>query len=188
MKIEAGSLKKGMYVVHNGEIWQVLKTDFSHYGRGSASVRVRMKNVLTGAVLENASKSVFSYEQADVEPVLVQYLYKDGTNVIFMDQRTYEQHELSQKAVGDIVNFLKEGDSVYIVMHDGKPISMRPPQSVKLKVIEADDAVKGDTATAPKKTVTVETGVTVKVPLFIKKDEIIVINPETGEYVERATN
>jgi elongation factor P len=86
------------------------------------------------------------------------------------------------------VNFLKEGDSVYIVMHDGKPISMRPPQSVKLKVIEADDAVKGDTATAPKKTVTVETGVTVKVPLFIKKDEIIVINPETGEYVERATN
>lgn len=187
MKIAAGSLKKGGYIVHNGEIWHVLKTDFNYRGRGSATVRARIRNVITGAVLENTTKSDFPYEAADVEPVQVQFLYKDGATVYFMDQRTYEQHELPLKAVGEVANFLKEGDNVFIVMYNGKPISMRTPQTVRLKVIEADDAVKGDTATAPKKVVTVETGVSIKVPLFIKKGDIILINPDTGQYMERTT-
>lgn len=102
-----------------------------------------------------------------------------------MDERSYEQYQLNLNSAGHLVNYLKEGDKLYVLMHEGKPLTLRPPQNVKLKVIKAEEAVKGDTVSGAKKIVTVETGVSVAAPLFIKVGDTIVINPETGEYVGR---
>lgn len=185
MKTSAASLKKGQFVLLNGSMWQVLKTDFNYRGRGSASVKTRIRNVESGAVLEHTTKSDYVFDTPEVDVVQMQFLYKDGQFVHFMELHTFEQHQVAVGIVGDVVNYLKEGDLLYVLLYEGKPLTIRPPQSVRLKIIEADDAVKGDTATAPKKTAVVETGVSVKVPLFIKKGDTIVINPETGEYIER---
>ena len=105
----------------------------------------------------------------------------------FMNNQTYEQYELKAEVIGDFAKYLKEGQSIYILLHDGQALSIRPPHTVKLKVIEAHDAVKGDTASGAKKIVKLETGVTISVPLFIKKGDIISVNPETGEYLERTS-
>ncbi len=185
MKITASGLKKGQYIMLNSEIWQVVKTDFNYRGRGSANVKARIKNILTGATIEHTTKSEAQFDVPDIEQLQVQFLYKDGSQFVFMDGRTYEQYHLSTQTTGTVGDYLKEGESVYILLYNDAPISMRPPQTVKLKVIAADDAVKGDTATAPKKTATVETGVAVKVPLFIKKGDSVVIDTTTGLYVSR---
>lgn len=187
MKKEASALKKGDYILHNGEIWQVQKTEFNYQGRGSANVSARIRNVLKGTTIENGTKSNFEYEIPDIEQVQGQYLYKDATKLYFMNPVTYEQLEIESKKTDNLADFLKEGDLIYILMYNDEPFSVRPPQSVRLVVTQADDAVKGDTATNAKKDVTLETGITVKVPLFIKKGDTIVVNPETGEYVERVS-
>ncbi|OGK57316.1 hypothetical protein A3H83_00565, partial [Candidatus Roizmanbacteria bacterium RIFCSPLOWO2_02_FULL_39_8] len=157
----------------------------NYRGRGAANVSTRIKNVLTGGTIENGTKSNFEYELADIEQVQGQYLYKDNAKLYFMDPITYDQIDIDIKKTGTISDYLKEGDLVYILKFNGTPISIRSLQSVRLKVIEAPDAVKGDTTTAPKKDVVLETGITVKAPIFIKKGDTIVVNPETGEYVER---
>ncbi len=185
MKKEASSLKKGDFILHNNDIWQVQKTEFNYRGRGSANVSARIRNVLLGTTIENGTKSSFEYEIPDIEQVQGQYLYKDATKLYFMNPQTYEQIEVDIKKTGSMSDFMKEGDLTYILTHNGEPITVRPPISVRLVVTQADDAAKGDTATTAKKDVTLETGITVKVPLFIKKGDTIVVNPETGEYVER---
>lgn len=186
MQTSAGNLKKGDFVIVNSEIWQVLKTDFNYRGRGSATVKAKIKNIRTGTVIENTTKSDLQYEVPDIESVQMQFLYKDGSHAYFMDPRTFEQHVIDLSIIGDTARFLKEEDMLTVLLHTDSPLTIRPPQSVRLQVIEAQEAARGDTTTSPKKTVILETGVSVKVPLFIKKGDIIVINPETGEYVERA--
>lgn len=168
-----------------GEIWQVQKADFYSPGKGSALMKARIKNILSGKNIEYAYKSNEQVEVVDVESIEMQYLYKDSENLFYMDERTYNQYSLPISAVGDVHRFFKEGDKMYVYMHDDKPLTIRPPMSVKLKVIEAEDADKGNTVTGAKKSVTVETGVTVLVPLFVKVGETISINPETGEYTGR---
>jgi elongation factor P len=103
-----------------------------------------------------------------------------------MNEQTYEQVELPAQMVEDFAPYMKEGQQVYVMLHDGKPLAIRPPASVRLEVVEAEDAVKGDTATNAKKPVKVESGATVNVPIFIKKGDMIVINPEDGSYIERS--
>jgi len=186
MKKSANELKRGDFVEHNGEIWQVIKTDFNYRGRGSATVRVKLKNILSGTTIENTTKSDIIYNLADIEPKEMQFLYKDGVDAFFMEARTFEQVIVPLQRIGQTANYLKEGDRLYIIMHNGVPLSIRPPTTVTLRVDKAEEAARGDTATAPKKSVILETGVSVKVPLFIKKGDRIIVNPETGEYVERA--
>lgn len=185
MQVDAGSLKKGEFIELNHEIFQVLKTEHNFRGRGSASLRVKLKNVKTGNSLETNFRTNDTIDHIDVDVTKVRFLYKDANALHFMDERTYEQHQISSKVVGSTANFLKEGDIIFVLMYQGETIAIRPPQSVRLKVTKAEDAIKGDTATSTKKPVTVETGITVNVPLFIKTGDTIVINPETGEYVER---
>lgn len=185
MKINAGNLKKGEFVFHNSEIWQVQKSEFYSPGKGSALMRTTLKNIRTGKTLAYTYKSSEAVETLDVDVIELQYLYKDSTSLHFMNERTYEQHQLPIEAAGNVVNYLKEGDKLFILMYQGKALTLRPPQSVKLKVTKAEEAVKGDTVTGAKKMVTVETGATVAAPLFIKVGDTVVINPETGEYVER---
>lgn len=185
MKTNAGALKKGEFINHQGAIWQVQKADFYSPGKGSALMKARIKNLLTHKTLEYAFKSNEDVDVLDVSCIEMEYLYKDAENIYFMDQRTYNQYSLETSIVGDVANFMKEGNGYYLYMYDDKPLTMRPPVSVKFKIIETEEAVKGDTVSGAKKPAKVETGVTVMVPLFVKVGDMITVNPETGEYGER---
>ena len=185
MRTNAGNLKKGEFVYHGGEIWQVQRADFYSPGKGSALMKARIKNLISGKNIEYAYKSNEQVEILDVSSVEMQYLYKDNENLYFMDERNYNQFSIPISVVGDVSRFFKEGEKMYVYLHDDKPLSVRPPLSVKLKVVDSENAVKGDTVTGAKKPVRVETGVTVMVPLFVKVGETITVNPETGEYTGR---
>jgi elongation factor P len=186
MKTLASSLKKSNFIDHAGDIWQVVKTEHTHMGRGSATYRFRIKSVTSGNTLEVTSKPDGLFEQVQVDSIMMQYLYNNGQTYTFMNDQTYEQFEVPSEAIGDLGAYLKEGQTMYVALHNDKAIAVVPPAKVRLKVTEAPDAVRGDTAQGAKKQVTLETGAKVMVPLFIKQGELIAVNPETGEYVERA--
>ncbi|HLC94415.1 MAG TPA: elongation factor P [Patescibacteria group bacterium] len=185
MKINAGNIKKGQFIQKDGDMWQVQKAEFYSPGKGGALMKSRIKNIKTGKTLDFTYKSSETIEVLDVEVIELQYLYKDHESLHFMNERTFEQHTLPLSQSGEIVSFIKEGDKLFVLLHQGVPIAVRPPQSVRLKVTQAQEAVKGDTVTGAKKSVIVETGATVLAPLFIKTGDSIVVNPETGEYIER---
>lgn len=185
MRVNAGNLKKGDFVYHNGEIWQVQKAEFYSPGKGSALMKSRIKNIISGKNIEYTYKSNEQVEILEVNSIEMQYLYHDNENLYFMDERTYNQFFLPINVVGDVYKFFKEGEKMYVYIHNEKPLTVRPPLSVKVKVIEAEEAVKGDTVSGAKKPVKVETGAIVMVPLFIKIGDMITVNPETGEYTGR---
>ena len=186
MRVSASDLQKGSFVNHAGDIWQVVKIEHNFRGRGSANFRFKLKSVKNENTVELTLKPDNAIDQIDVDSHQMQFLYKGGSTYTFMNEQTYEQIELPDSIVGDFGLFLKEGQQIYIMLHDGKPLAIRPPASVRLKVIEAEDAVKGDTATGAKKIVKVESGAQVTVPIFIRRNDVIVVNPETGEYIERS--
>jgi len=185
MRTNAGNLKKGDFVYYQNEIWQVQKADFYSPGKGSALMKAKIKNLLSGKNIEYAYKSNEQVEVLDVSSVEMQYLYKDNENLFFMDERTYNQFSLPIPVAGEVSKFFKEGEKMFVYMYNDKPLTIRPPSSVKLKIIEAEDAAKGDTVSGAKKPVKVETGAIVMVPIFVKVGETISINPETGEYTGR---
>lgn len=186
MKTSAGNLKKGDFVDYQNDIWQVNKADFYSPGKGSALMKIKMKSVVTGKNVDYTYKSNEDVETVDVESIEMQYLYKDAESLYFMDERTYNQYTVPISVVGEeAVQFLKEGNKYYVYVHNEKPLSMRIPPAVRLKVTGTEDAAKGDTVSGAKKSATLETGATVLVPLFVKVGDIISVNPETGEYGER---
>jgi elongation factor P len=139
----------------------------------------------SGKALEHTFKINETIEKANIETTNAQYLYNDGTNYVFMDNSTYEQFELADDLIGDMKGYMVDDMGVMLVKHDGQPISVRVPQKVQLKVVEAPPGVKGDSSAGATKQVTLETGIHLQVPLFIKEDDVIVVNTETGDYVER---
>ena len=185
MRINAGNLKKGEFVFFQGAICQVQKADFYSPGKGSALMKARLKNLVSAKNVEYAYKSNEQVEVLGVTSVEMQYLYKDNENLYFMDERTFNQSSLPISVVGEITKFFKEGKKMFVYMYNDKLLSIRSPSSVKLKIVEAEDAAKGDTVSGAKKSVRVETGAIVMVPIFIKVGETISINPETGEYTGR---
>jgi len=185
MKIKAGNLKKGEFVYYQNQIWQIQKADFYSPGKGSALMKTRIKNLVSGKNIEYNYKSSESVEVLEVSSIEMQYLYKDNENSYFMDERSYNQYSVPLSIVGKAADFMKEGSKCFVFLHDDKPLTIRPPMSITLKVVETEDAAKGDTVTGATKVAKVETGVTVMVPLFVKVGETISINPETGEYRER---
>ena len=187
MKTSAGNIKKGDFTAFDSDIYQVIKIEHNFRGRGQANLKFKLKGLKTGNTIEKTYGPDNSVEWIDVDTVEVHYLYQNAGILTFMNNQTYEQYELKAEVIGDFAKYLKEGQSIYILLHDGQALSIRPPHTVKLKVIEAHDAVKGDTASGAKKIVKLETGVTISVPLFIKKGDIISVNPETGEYLERTS-
>jgi elongation factor P len=187
MNVNAGNLKKGEFIKYQGEIYQIQKTEFYSPGKGSALMRTRIKNVATGKQVDPTFKSMETVEVVEVESIQMQFLYKDAEYLYFMDQQSYNQFQIALDVVGETADFLKEGETCYVYVHNEQPLNIRPPASVRLKVIETEDAVKGDTVSGAKKPAVLETGVTIQVPLFVKQGETIVVNPETGEYVERAS-
>lgn len=185
MSTNAGNLKKGDFIYYQNEIWQIQKADFYSPGKGSALMKTKIKNLVSGKNVDYTFKSQENVETLDVESIEMQYLYKDNTSLHFMNERTYQQFEIPLSIVGDVANFLKEGTKHFVYIYEDKPLNVRPPLSVKLKVIETEDAIKGDTVSGGKKPAKLETGVIVQVPLFIKTGDTVTVNPETGQYGER---
>ena len=185
MKTNAGNLKKGEFIYYQNEIWRVQRADFYSPGKGSALMKTRIKNLMSGKNIEYAYKSNEQVDVLEVDCFEMQYLYKDAENLFFMNEQTYNQYTLAISIVGEAAKFMKEGNKYYVYLYEDKPLTMRPALSVKLKIIETDAAIKGDTVSGAKKLAKVETGVTVMVPLFVKVGDLITINPETGEYGER---
>jgi elongation factor P len=185
MKTYAGGLKRGEFIVHQGGIWQLQKVEFYSPGKGSALTHCKMKNVSTGKTLDYAFKSAEDVETVEVNSIEMRYIYKDEDFLYFMNEQTYEQTQVPVAMAEGWVQYLKEGDKLYVYMHGDKALSVRAPLVVRLKIVSTEDAVKGDTVSNARKSAVTETGATVMVPLFVKVGEIVTINPETGEYTGR---
>ncbi len=185
MRINAGNLKKGEFVYYQGEIWQIQKAEFYSPGKGSALMKARLKDVISGKNIDYTFKSNEQIETVDVESIEMQYLYKDSDYLYFMNEQNYNQYQLPLRVVGEIADFLKEGNKYYVYLHNEKPLNIRPPMSVKLKIVETEAGIKGDTVTGAKKIAKLETGVTITVPLFVNQGDTVIVNPETGQYTGR---
>lgn len=184
--VNGGNLKKGMYIDFRGLPHVVTSTQFVSPGKGSAFTRAKIKNVKTGNTMEFTFKSTENVEVLDVSTRELTYSYHDDDIVAFMDLRTYEQFEVKRELVGDDINYLTPDVSVYVVFFNDQAIGVNLPPKVKLKVTEAADAIKGDRVTAGKKPVTLETGLIVQAPIFIKVGETLLIDTVDGSYVSRA--
>lgn len=179
-------ISKDVVIRQNGELYLV--TEFQHVspGKGSAFTRARMKNIRTGKTNENTYKDSDPVDIVDVERRRMQYLFSDQSGFTFMDNSDYEQVTIPKTMLEDRMGYLKEGQEVAVVMFEGNPVTVDLPRKIALVVTEADPAVKGDTAGGNvTKNALVETGMKVAVPLFIKVGDKIVLNTDTGEYVER---
>ncbi|MBN1685131.1 MAG: elongation factor P [Spirochaetales bacterium] len=183
--VKAGSIEKGMYILLKDEPHLVTEREFVKPGKGQAFVRVKLKNVKTGLVQRPVIKSHESVEEIVVEEHPSQYLYADESAYHFMDTDTYEQFEIPMAGFEEKKDFMKEGDTYDIVMWESIPLGIKIPLKETYTVSAAEDAVKGDTVTGATKTVVCETGLQVKVPIFIKSGDKILVNTDTGEYVER---
>ena len=170
----------------DGQVYQVVEFQHVKPGKGAAFVRTKYKNVKTGSVVERSFNPNEKFEQAQLERRDMQYLYNDGELYYFMDQETYDQTPISSDKIGDGIKFLKEEMICKILSYKGEIFSVELPITVELKIVECEPGVKGDTATNVTKYATLETGATVKVPLFINQDEMIRVDTRTGEYLERA--
>jgi elongation factor P len=183
--ITTAQFSKGMFLEYKSEPAQIVDLTFVNPGKGSAFVRTKLKSLKTGKVQEFTYKSGESAEEVIVNTREMQYLYKEGDNYIFMDNQSYEQYPVSDAMLGNYVKYLKPNDTYQMLVHNDEIIGIRFPKKVYLKVTEADEGAKGNTVAGASKTVIVETGAVITVPLFIKEGEIVAINPDTGEYLER---
>jgi len=178
--------KSGLKVILDNDPCSIIENEFVKPGKGQAFSRVKLRNLLNGRVLEKTFKSGESIEAADVVETSMQYLYSDGEKWHFMVPDTYEQHEVSEGAMGDAVKWLREEDKCDVTLWNNQAISVTPPNFVTLRVAETEPGVKGDTSGGGSKNATLETGAVVRVPLFIDTDEELKIDTRTGEYVSRA--
>lgn len=179
------NLKKGVLFQLEGVPYRVVEYNQKVMGRGGSIVNVRIKSVLDGKVLEKTFKGNETLETADVSTQPVQYLYNDGSTFYFMNQETFEQFEVSSDLVGDGAGYMKEGDTVSLQFFNDNPINLELPKNVPLEVTYTENAVKGDTSSSITKEATLETGVTIRVPAFIKTGDVISVDTETGAYRER---
>src|ERR1700742_2366655 len=178
-------LKKGTIFQLEGEPFRVVEYSQKVMGRGGSIVNVRIKSLIDGKVLEKTFKGNEQLDSADVTSQTVQYLYNDSSNFFFMNGESFEQFEVSAELVGDGAGYLKEGDQVQLQFFDSHPINVELPKNVPLKVTYTEDAVKGDTTSSITKDATLETGITIKVPAFIKQGNLISVDTSTGAYRER---
>jgi elongation factor P len=186
MGLSITDLKKGTIFQLDGIPYRVVDYNQKVMGRGGSIVNVRIKSLLDGKVLEKTFKGNEQLDTADVTNTNVQYLYSDGSKFFFMDEETFEQFEIAADIVGDAAGYLKEGDKVQIQLFNGVVISVEMAKNVPLLVAYTENVVKGDTTSSVMKDATLETGITVKVPAFIKQGDVIKVDTRTGEYLERA--
>jgi elongation factor P len=185
MALSITDLKKGTLFQWEGEPFRVVSYNQKVMGRGGSIVNVRIKSLLDGKVLEKTFKGNEQLDTADVTNQSVQYLYGDGSSFYFMNGDTFEQFEVPADLVGDNAGYMKEGDKVQLQFFDDKPINVELPKNVPLKVVYTEHAVKGDTSSSITKDANLETGITIKVPAFIKEGDVISVDTATGTYRER---
>lgn len=186
--ISSSDFRTGLTIEIDNDVWQIV--DFQHVkpGKGAAFVRTKMKNVRTGAVVERTFNPGEKLPKAHIDNRQMQYLYENDGMYVFMDNETYEQSELTSEQLGDAKKFLKENMNIAIMLFQGTIIGVELPNSVDLEVIECDPGVRGDTATGATKQAKLETGYSVRVPLFINQGDILRIDTRSGDYIERAKN
>jgi len=178
--------KAGLKVMLDGDPASIVENEFVKPGKGQAFSRVRIRNLKNGRTIERTFKSGETIEAADVADVEMQYLYNDEQFWHFMNPESFEQMAADKNAVGDNAKWLKEQDVCIITLWNGVPLTVEPPNTVILKVVETDPGLKGDTSGGGGKPATLETGAVVRVPLFVQKGEAIKVNTRTGEYISRA--
>jgi len=184
--ITAGDFRNGVTFEWDGKVMQVVEFQHVKPGKGAAFVRTKVKNVITGAVIETSFSPSDKFENAVVERREMEYSYNDGNLYYFMDLETFELDPIDQSLLGDNFRFVKENMNCIVHSYKGKVFGVDPPNFVDLEVISTDPGFKGDTATNVMKPATLETGAEVKVPLFINEGEKIRIDTRTGEYLERS--
>lgn len=183
--ISAGDFRKGVTFEYDGQVFVIV--DFQHVkpGKGAAFVRTKIKNIMTGAVVERTFNPTDKMPKAHIETKSMQYLYNDGTFYYFMDEQTYEQLPLSKEQVEDAIEYVKENMNVTIRFFKGNAFSVDPPNFVELEVTETEPGVKGDTASNTTKPATLETGKILQVPLFVNIGDRIRVDTRSGDYMER---
>lgn len=184
--ITAGEFRNGATFELDEQVFQVVEFQHVKPGKGAAFVRTRLKNVITGATVEKTFTPTDKMPRAHIERKDMQYLYNDGDLFYFMDTETYEQMPISKDTIGDTFKFVKENMIVKILSYKGNVFGIEPPTFVELEVVETEPGFKGDTATGATKPAVLETGASVKVPLFVNQGDIIKIDTRTGDYLERA--
>ncbi len=183
--IDVNDLRKGVTFEYDGNLFKVL--EYSHHkpGRGNATIRIKARNLRSGGTIEKTFQSGDRVPDARLEYHMAQYLYSDGETYYFMDQETFEQYPLGSDALGEYTGYLKEEMPVKLTFYGTEALDIELPTTVDLKIVQAEIAVRGDTATGVTKNVTVETGMQVQVPQFVNEGDIIRVDTRTGTYVTR---
>ena len=184
--VTAGDFKNGITLEMDNAIWQIIEFQHVKPGKGAAFVRTKLKNIVSGGVVEKSFRPTEKFTLAHIERKEYQYLYADGDLYNFMDTETYDQIALSKENVGDSLKFVKENEMVKILSYEGEVFGIEPPLFVELEITETEPGFAGNTATGATKPAIVETGAQVLVPLFINQGEVIKIDTRTGEYLGRA--
>ncbi len=183
--INVGEIKRGVIVELDGQLQQII--DFQHIkmGRGSAQVRLKLRNVRTGQITDRSFQATEKFQRVRLDHRTVQYLYSDGDQYHFMDTGSFDQIALTREQLGDAVNYLKDGLNLELLSYNDQPIGVELPITVDLKIEHTEPGFRGDTATGGTKPATVETGLVVQVPLFVNQGETIRVDTRTGTYLER---
>ncbi len=186
MFININEIKNGMTIIMDGNL--CLIQDFQHVkpGKGPAFVRMKLKNLKTGSIVEDTYNTNIKVEKAHVDKANMQFLYQEGNNYVFMDNNTYEQLEVNETILGDVKKYLKEGLEIGIETYNGEIINVNLPEKIEYVVTSTDNAVKGNTTNNAQKDATLENGLVVKVPMFISNDERIIVTTKDGKYGGRA--
>ena len=177
--------KGGLKIILDGNPYTIVENEFVKPGKGQAFSRVKVRNLVTGRVIERTFRSGESVEAADVFETDAQYLYSDGEQWHFMNNETFEQYACSEAAMVEAVKWIKEEDMCHLTLWNGEPLSVQPPNFTELRVVETDPGLRGDTSGSGGKPATLETGAVVRVPLFVQEQEMVKVDTRTGEYVSR---
>ena len=183
--ISAGEFRNGVTFELDGNVFQIVEFQHVKPGKGAAFVRTKLKNVITGGVVEKTFRPTEKMPKAHIERKDYEYLYSDGDLYYFMDQESYEQMPLNGDQLGDSLKFVKENMVVKVLSYKGNVFGVEPPTFVELEVTETEPGFKGDTSTGATKPATLETGATIMVPLFVNQNDFIRVDTRTGEYMER---
>jgi elongation factor P len=178
-------LRKGVVIEVDGAPHQVVESSHIAMGRGGAVMRTKLKNLISGAVVDRSFRAADKIQGADISNINLQFLYRDGSGFHFMNQESYEQEQLDRKVVGNTGRYLKEGAKAVVMYWGGRPIGVDIGNNVFLTVTHTEPGVKGDTATASLKPATLETGLEVMVPLFINEGDVVKVDTRDGRYLER---
>jgi elongation factor P len=184
---DTSQFRNGLKLELDGQPYTI--TYFQHVkpGKGGAFVRTKIKNLLNGRTIDRTFRSGEKAEEADIEEKTMQYLYHDGENLVFMDQKTYDQIPISPEVIGDSMDFMMENMNVDVLFWKGDPVNVQLPNYIEAKVTQSDPGVKGDTSSGALKPATLECGATINVPLFIKEGDVLRVDTRTREYSERVS-